>query len=82
MYGQLLCAACLFVYDFDRFHANDILQKIQDYKVTSFCAPPTMYRMFIKEGISDYDLSNLERTSIAGEALNPEVFNRWYDLTG
>lgn len=82
MYGQLLCAACLFVYDFDRFHANDILQKIQDYKVTSFCAPPTMYRMFIKEGISGYDLSNLERTSIAGEALNPEVFNRWYDLTG
>lgn len=82
MYGQLLCAACLFVYDFDRFHANDILQKIQDYEVTSFCAPPTMYRMFIKEGISGYDLSNLERTSIAGEALNPEVFNRWYDLTG
>ena len=82
MYGQLLCAACLFVYDFDRFHANDILKKIQDYKVTSFCAPPTMYRMFIKEGISGYDLSNLERTSIAGEALNPEVFNRWYDLTG
>lgn len=82
MYGQFLCAASIFVYDFDRFHSSDILQKIQDYKVTSFCAPPTMYRMFIKEGVGSFDLSNLKRTSIAGEALNPEVFNRWYELTG
>ncbi len=82
MYGQFLCAAALFIYDFDRFHSADILKKIQDYKITSFCAPPTMYRMFIKEGIEGYDLSNLKRTSIAGEALNPEVFNRWYEFTG
>lgn len=82
MYGQFLCAAAIFIYDFDRFHSADILKKIQDYKITSFCAPPTMYRMFIKEGIEGYDLSNLKRTSIAGEALNPEVFNRWYEFTG
>jgi acetyl-CoA synthetase len=82
MYGQFFCAATIFVYDFDRFHSADILKKIQDYKITSFCAPPTMYRMFIKEGIEGYDLSNLKRTSIAGEALNPEVFNRWQEFTG
>lgn len=82
MYGQFLCAAAIFIYDFDRFHSADILKKIQNYKITSFCAPPTMYRMFIKEGIEGYDLSNLKRTSIAGEALNPEVFNRWYEFTG
>ncbi len=82
MYGQFLCAAAIFVYDFDRFHSADILQKIQDYKVTSFCAPPTMFRMFIKEGIENYDLSHLEYTTIAGEALNPEVYNRWLEYTG
>lgn len=82
MYGQFLCAAAIFVYDFDRFHSADILKKIQDYKVTSFCAPPTMFRMFIKEGIENYDLSHLEYTTIAGEALNPEVYNRWLEYTG
>ncbi|MGN0586601.1 MAG: AMP-binding protein, partial [Oscillospiraceae bacterium] len=82
MYGQFLCAASIFVYDFDRFHSADILQKIQDYKVTSFCAPPTMFRMFIKEGIENYDLSHLEYSTIAGEALNPEVYNRWLEYTG
>ena len=82
MYGQFTMAAAIFVYDFDRFHSGDILQKIQDYKVTSFCAPPTMFRMFIKEGIENYDLSHLEYTAIAGEALNPEVYNRWLEYTG
>ncbi|MBP1559642.1 MAG: AMP-binding protein [Oscillospiraceae bacterium] len=82
MYGQFMCAASVFVYDFNRFHSADILQKIQDYKVTSFCAPPTMYRMFIKEGIENYDLSNLKYSTIAGEALNPEVYHRWYEYTG
>ncbi|MGN0675982.1 MAG: AMP-binding protein [Oscillospiraceae bacterium] len=82
MYGQFACAASVFVYDFNRFHSADILQKIQDYKVTSFCAPPTMYRMFIKEGIENYDLSNLKYSTIAGEALNPEVYNRWLEYTG
>lgn len=82
MYGQFACAASIFVYDFNRFHSADILQKIQDYKVTSLCAPPTMFRMFIKEGIEGYDLSNLKYSTIAGEALNPEVYNRWLEYTG
>lgn len=82
MYGQFFCGACIFVYDFDRFHSADILQKIQDYKITSFCAPPTMFRMFIKEGVENYDLSNLKYSTIAGEALNPEVYNRWLEYTG
>lgn len=82
MYGQFSCAATVFVYDFNRFNSADILTKIQNYKVTSFCAPPTMYRMFIKEGIENYDLSNLKYSTIAGEALNPEVYNRWLEYTG
>lgn len=82
MYGQFACAASIFVYDFNRFHSADILQKIQDYKVTSLCAPPTMFRMFIKEGIEGYDLSCLKYSTIAGEALNPEVYNRWLEYTG
>lgn len=82
MYGQFTCAASVFVYDFNRFHSADILQKIQDYKVTSLCAPPTMFRMFIKEGIEGYDLSSLKYSTIAGEALNPEVYNRWLEYTG
>ncbi|MDE6133220.1 MAG: AMP-binding protein, partial [Oscillospiraceae bacterium] len=81
MYGQFTCAAAIFVYDFNRFHSADILQKIQDYKVTSLCAPPTMFRMFIKEGIEGYDLSGLKYSTIAGEALNPEVYNRWLEYT-
>ncbi|MBQ3161703.1 MAG: AMP-binding protein [Oscillospiraceae bacterium] len=82
MYGQFACAATVFVYDFNRFNSADILTKIQNYKITSFCAPPTMYRMFIKEGIENYDLSNLKYSTIAGEALNPEVYNRWLEYTG
>ncbi len=82
MYGQLMMASCVFAYDFNRFISSDILQKIQDYKITSFCAPPTMYRFFIKEGIEKYDLSNLKYATIAGEALNPEVFNKFYEYTG
>ena len=59
-----------------------MLKVIQDYKLTSFCAPPTMYRFFIKEGLENYDLSSLKYSCIAGEALNPEVFNKWYEYTG
>ncbi len=82
MYGQFFCGSCIFVYDFDRFNSADILKKIQDYKITSFCAPPTMFRMFIKDGVENYDLSNLKYSTIAGEALNPEVYNRWLEYTG
>lgn len=82
LYGQMLLGAAVFVYDFDRFVPADMLSVIEKYKVTSFCAPPTMYRFFIKEGLADYDLSNLKYSTIAGEALNPEVYNRWYEYTG
>ena len=82
LYGQLTLGSCVFVYDFDKFIPADLLKVIQDYKVTSFCAPPTMYRLFIKEGLKEYDLSNLKYCCIAGEALNPEVFNRWLEFTG
>ena len=74
--------ACVFVYDFDKFIPADMLKIIQDYKITSFCAPPTMYRFFIKEGLEKYDLSALKYSCIAGEALNPEVYNRWLEYTG
>lgn len=82
LYGQMLLGAAVFVYDFDKFIPADMLSVIEKYKVTSFCAPPTMYRFFIKEGLADYDLSNLKYSTIAGEALNPEVYNRWYEFTG
>ena len=82
LYGQMSLGACVFVYDFDKFIPANVLRIIQDFKITSLCAPPTMYRFFIKEGLKDYDLSNLKYSCIAGEALNPEVFNRWLEFTG
>lgn len=82
LYGQWFCEAATFVYDFDRFHAADILPLFAKYHITTFCAPPTMYRMMIKEDLSLYDLSSVEHATIAGEALNPEVFNQLERLTG
>lgn len=82
LYGQMSLGSCVFVYDFDKFVPADVLRIIQNFKITSLCAPPTMYRFFIKEGLKDYDLSCLKYSCIAGEALNPEVFNRWLEFTG
>ena len=82
LYGQWLNEAAIFVYDFDRFDAHDILPMFAKYKITTFCAPPTMYRMLIKEDISKYDLSSIEHATIAGEALNPEVFLQFQKATG
>ena len=82
LYGQWMCEGAVFVYDFDRFHADDILPMFKKYHVTSFCAPPTMYRFFIKENLGRYDLSSLKYACIAGEALNPEVFHQFYRATG
>lgn len=82
MYGQFIAGATTFIYDFDRFDPDKLMQIIQDYKINSFCAPPTMYRFFIKAGLEKYDLSSVKYSCIAGEALNPEVFNRWYEYTG
>ncbi|MDR0821058.1 MAG: AMP-binding protein [Oscillospiraceae bacterium] len=81
-FPQFLFGAQVFVYDFERFVAEDILRVIEKFKVTSFCAPPTMYRFFIQEDLSKYDLSALKYTTTAGEALNPEVFEKWKKQTG
>ncbi len=82
LYGQWLCEAAIFVYDFDRFDAADILPMFPKYGITTFCAPPTMYRMMIKEDLSLYDLSSVKHATIAGEALNPEVFRQMEKATG
>jgi len=82
LYGQWLCEAAIFVYDFDRFDAASILPMFQKYGITTFCAPPTMYRMLIKEDLTKYDLSSVKHATIAGEALNPEVFRQMEKATG
>ena len=82
LYGQWLCEAAVFVYDFDRFDAEKILPLFAKYQITTFCAPPTMYRMLIKQDLSRFDLSSIQHASIAGEALNPEVFRQFQKATG
>ncbi len=82
LYGQWLCEAPMFVYDFDRFDAADILPMFAKYKITTFCAPPTMLRMMIKQDISKYDFSSVKRMTTAGEALNPEVYRQFEKATG
>jgi len=82
LYGQWLCEGANFVYDFDRFDAEKILPMFAKYGITTFCAPPTMYRMLIKQDLSRFDLSSIEHASIAGEALNPEVFRQFEKATG
>lgn len=82
LYGQWMYEGAIFVYDFDRFNAADILPLFSQYGITTFCAPPTMYRMLIKEDLSKYDLSSIEHATIAGEALNPEVFYQFKKATG
>ncbi len=82
LYGQWLCEGAVFTYDFDRFDAADILPMFAKYNITTFCAPPTMYRMLIKQDLSHYDLSSIRHASTAGEALNPEVFRQFEAQTG
>ncbi|MBO5060707.1 MAG: AMP-binding protein [Clostridia bacterium] len=82
LYGQWMCEGAVFVYDFERFNAADILPMFKKYNITTFCAPPTMYRMLIKEDLANYDLSSLHHVTIAGEALNPEVFKQFKKATG
>ncbi len=82
LYGQWMCEAAVFTYDFDRFNAADILPLFAKYGISTFCAPPTMYRMLIKEDISKYDLSSIRYATTAGEALNPEVFKQFQQQTG
>ena len=82
LYGQWLCEGAVFTYDFDRFDAADILPMFAKYNITTFCAPPTMYRMLIKQDLSRYDLSSIKHATTAGEALNPEVFRQFEAQTG
>ena len=82
LYGQMIAGANIFVYDHEKFTPADILQKIQDCKITSLCAPPTIYRFLIKEDISKYDLSSLEYCTTAGEALNYSVYETFLKVTG
>ena len=82
LYGQWLCEAATFVYDFDRFDAADILPMFAKYQITTFCAPPTMLRMMIKQDISQYDFSSVKHMTTAGEALNPEVYRQFEKATG
>ena len=82
LYGQWLCEGATFVYDFDRFDAADILPMFAKYQITTFCAPPTMLRLMIKQDISGYDLSSVKHMTTAGEALNPEVYRQFEKSTG
>ena len=82
LYGQWLCEGAVFVYDFDRFDAEKILPMFANYNITTFCAPPTMYRMLIKQDLSRFDLSSIQHATTAGEALNPEVYYQFEKATG
>jgi acetyl-CoA synthetase len=82
LYGQWFAGANIFVYDHEKFTPADILKKLQDYHVTSLCAPPTIFRFLIREDLTKYDLSSLKYCTIAGEALNPSVFDTFKKLTG
>lgn len=82
IYGQWLAGSAVFVYDYNKFVPKDLLNVISKHGVTTFCAPPTMYRFFIKEDLTQYDLSKLKYCVVAGEPLNPEVYNQFLKMTG
>lgn len=82
LYGQWLCGACVFTFDFSKFDQDRVLRMIEKYKITTFCAPPTIYRFLIKADLSHYDLSSLVYATTAGEAVNPEVLTRFKAATG
>ncbi|HOU35692.1 MAG TPA: AMP-binding protein, partial [Candidatus Omnitrophota bacterium] len=82
IYGQWLAGTAVFVYDYDKFVPRNLLEVISRHGVTSFCAPPTIFRYLIKEDLTKYDFSKLEYCAVAGEPLNPEVYNQWLKMTG
>ena len=82
LYGQWFAGAAVFVFEHQKFTADKIMRKIEQYRITSLCAPPTVYRFMIHEDFSKYDLSSLRYCCTAGEALNPAVYDRFYELTG
>ena len=81
-YGQWLCEGAVFTYDFERFDAEKVLPMFEKYDITTFCAPPTIYRMLIKQDISKYDFTSVRHATTAGEALNPEVWSQFERATG
>jgi acetyl-CoA synthetase len=82
IYGQWICGSAVFVYDYDRFVPSAMLEVVSKHKVTTFCAPPTIYRFFIKEDLSKYDFSSLKHCAVAGEPLNPEIYDRFREALG
>lgn len=82
IYGQWIAGCAVFVYDYDRFEAKNMLEKASKFGVTTFCAPPTIYRFLIKEDLTKYNFGSLKYAVVAGEPLNPEVFNRFLKFTG
>ncbi|MBR2176148.1 MAG: AMP-binding protein [Clostridia bacterium] len=82
IYGQWICGAVIFAYDMDKFVPAKLLEKMSKYKLTTFCAPPTMYRFMLLEDVASYDLSSIQHWATAGEPLNPEVNNKWFGFTG
>ena len=82
IYGQWICGAAIFCYDMDKFIPLNLLKKLEQYQVTTFCAPPTMFRFMLQEDVTKFDLSSIKHCCIAGEPLNPEVFKQWESLTG
>lgn len=82
IYGQWICEAPIFTYDFDDFDAKEILQMIGKYKITTFCAPPTVYRVMVHLKLENYDLSSLQNVTTAGEALNPKIYEKFKEKTG
>ena len=82
IYGQWICGATIFCYDMKKFHPENLLAVLQKYQVTTFCAPPTMYRFMLQEDVAAYDLSSVKRWCTAGEPLNPEVVRKWKEFTG
>lgn len=82
IYGQLICGATIFAYDMDKFVPENLLEKLQKYKVTTFCAPPTMFRFMLAENMERYDLSSIKHCGNAGEPLSPEIFNKIKSITG
>jgi acetyl-CoA synthetase len=82
IYGQWIAGSAVFVYDYERFSADKMLENSAKYNVTTFCAPPTIYRFLIREDLSKYDFSKLRYCVVAGEPLNPEVYQQFLELTG
>ncbi|MEG0115377.1 MAG: AMP-binding protein [Hydrogenoanaerobacterium sp.] len=82
IYGQWCCGAVVFAYDMDKFVPLKLLEKLEHYKITTFCAPPTMFRFMLQEDVSKFDLSSIKTCCNAGEPLNPEIWRKWRDLTG